>query len=85
MSAPFETRQLLIVRLPADWPLDWHLSPKRQIWIGVQGGLRVTVSDGETRTLPAGTLLFMEDVTGKGHATVPLNGQAVIGAIARLE
>jgi len=38
VSAGFETRQLVIVRLSAGWPPDWHPSPKRQIWIGVQGG-----------------------------------------------
>ena len=85
VSAPFNSRQLVIVRIPDDFPADWHPTPKRQIWIGLEGSIRVTVSDGETRTIPAGTLWLMEDVSGKGHATVPANRKVAIGAIAQLE
>ena len=31
--------------------------------------LRITVSDGESRTLPAGTVVLVEDVSGRGHVT----------------
>ena len=85
VSAPFDTRQLVIVRIPGEFPPERHPTPKRQIWIGLEGSIRVTVSDGETRTIPAGTLWLMEDVSGKGHATVPANRKVAIGAIAQLE
>lgn len=85
VSAPFETRKMVIVHIPAHFPAEWHPTPKRQIWIGLEGSILVTVSDGEARTIHAGTLWLMEDLSGRGHATVPLNGQAVIGAIAQLE
>jgi quercetin dioxygenase-like cupin family protein len=85
VSAPFDTRQLVIVRIPGEFPPEWHPTPKCQIWIGLEGSIRVTVSDGEIRTISAGTLWLMEDVSGKGHATVPTNRKVAIGAIAQLE
>ena len=35
----------------------------------------VTVSDGETRTIGAGEVLFVEDTTGKGHLSKAVSGQ----------
>jgi hypothetical protein len=61
--------QLLWVTLPAGWHGDWHPAPARQLWVGVEGHLDVTVSDGETRRFGPGSLLLLEDVTGKGHVT----------------
>src|SRR4051812_45829139 len=75
----------MFVTVPTDWPLEWHPSPKRQIWVGFHGALRVTVSDGETREIPAGTPWLMEDKTGKGHATVAVGGVPAVGAITQLE
>jgi hypothetical protein len=74
-----------LVRVPADWPAEWHPSPKRQIWVGFRGVLRVTASDGETRDIAAGTPWLMEDKTGKGHVTVPVGNEPVVGAITQLE
>jgi len=35
VSDPYEARQVVFVRIPADWPGEWHLSPRRQIWCGL--------------------------------------------------
>ena len=48
---------------------DWHRAPRRQFVVFLDGWVRITVSDGESRTLPAGTVLLVEDVTGRGHVT----------------
>lgn len=55
---------------PGDWDGDMpHPSPQRQILCTVQGEYEVTVSDGEVRCFPAGSILLVEDTTGKGHKT----------------
>jgi hypothetical protein len=46
-----------------------HPSPRRQLFCNLRGTYEITASDGTTRTFPAGSLLLLEDTTGKGHAT----------------
>jgi hypothetical protein len=52
--------------------------------------VRITTSDGETRTLPAGSVVLAEDEHGKGHVTelepgvrrvlqIPLDSEEVLG------
>ena len=48
---------------------DWHCAPRRQFVVFLDGWVRITVSDGESRTLPAGAVLLVEDLTGRGHIT----------------
>ena len=85
VSDPYEARRAVFLRIPVDWLGEWHPSPKRQIWLGLRGALRVTTSDGETRTIPAGTAWLMEDKTGKGHASVSIGGEPAVGAVIELE
>ena len=48
---------------------DWHTAPRRQFLIIVQGATKVTASDGEVRRFTPGTIVLMDDTTGKGHVT----------------
>jgi hypothetical protein len=48
---------------------DWHCAPRRQFVVFLDGWVRITVSDGESRTLPAGSVVMVEDLTGRGHIT----------------
>jgi hypothetical protein len=48
---------------------DWHTAPRRQFAINMTGELEVEISDGTRRRIGAGDLVFLEDVTGKGHVT----------------
>jgi quercetin dioxygenase-like cupin family protein len=48
---------------------DWHCAPRRQFVVFLNGWVRITVSDGESRTLPAGSVVLAEDLTGSGHVT----------------
>lgn len=55
-------------------PVDWdgqipHPSPRRQLFCSLQGEYEITASDGAVRRFPAGSVLLLEDTTGKGHAT----------------
>ena len=51
----------------ADNDLDWHQAPRRQYIVNLDAGVQITASDGECRTIGAGEVLLVEDITGKGH------------------
>lgn len=59
------------VRIVEDEPdfSDFHVAPRRQFVIHLNGGTGVTTSDGAHREIRAGELFFVEDTTGKGHQT----------------
>jgi len=55
-------------------PVGWHdevthPSPRRQSYSNLPGEYEVTASDGEVRRFGAGSVLLLEDTTGKGHST----------------
>lgn len=54
---------------------DWHCAPRRQFVVFLDGWTRITVSDGESRRLPAGSVVLVEDLTGRGHITEHEPGQ----------
>ena len=49
--------------------VTWHHAPSAQFAINLTGHLQVLVSDGSTRKIGPGDLVFLEDTTGKGHVT----------------
>lgn len=49
--------------------LTWHTAPRRQFIIQVTGGTEREASDGEVRRFGPGTIILVEDTTGKGHIT----------------
>jgi quercetin dioxygenase-like cupin family protein len=48
---------------------DWHTAPRRQFAINMSGELEVEITNGTRRRIGAGDLVFLEDITGKGHVT----------------
>jgi hypothetical protein len=48
---------------------DWHRTPARQFSISMSGEIEVEVSDGTKHAIHAGDMVFLEDLTGKGHIT----------------
>ena len=47
---------------------DWHTAPRKQFAINMSGALEVEVTDG-TRQRIESDLVFLDDLTGKGHIT----------------
>ena len=65
---------------------DWggttvHPSPTRQVLCYLAGRVEVTASDGETREFGPGSLMLLEDTSGKGHATRVLTDEVVVAAV----
>jgi len=48
---------------------DWHTAPRRQFILQISASTEREVSDGEVRRFGPGTLILVEDLTGKGHIT----------------
>jgi len=48
---------------------DWHTAPRKQFAINMTGELEVEITNGTRRKIGAGDLVFLEDVTGRGHVT----------------
>jgi hypothetical protein len=70
-SAPFLTSEgTFWVGSTTDWKGDaFHTAPRRFILVEVSGEYAVTTSKGVTRNFLPGSVLLVEDTTGKGHST----------------
>jgi hypothetical protein len=71
-SMKFKTKSIMLRKAPATQARGWHLAPEKQLVVSISGTAIVTVSDGETRTFEAGSILLVEDTEeySKGHTTV---------------
>ena len=47
---------------------DWHVGPERRYIINLTGGGQLQVAEGKV-DLPAGSIEYIDDLTGKGHTT----------------
>jgi hypothetical protein len=47
---------------------NWHTAPRKQFAINMTGELEVELTDGTRRKIGS-DLVFLEDMTGKGHVT----------------
>lgn len=48
---------------------DWHKAPAKTFTINVVGDIEAEVSDGTRVKIGKGDLVYLEDLTGKGHVT----------------
>ena len=69
LSSITPAKQFGFMRAPTGWISDLHPSAARNIFFVLTGEWEVTASDGETRRFPAGSVLRVEDTTGKGHSS----------------
>lgn len=69
ISEPLPVDDLWFRRVVTEFPDEPHLAPRRQLIVGLAGEVEVEVSDGETRRFGPGSVILVEDTTGKGHRT----------------
>ncbi len=72
------------LRGPAGWYGDWHPVPRRQIMFYLAGELDVEASDGEVRRIGPGSVVLVEDTTGKGHRSWVIGTTEVLIAAVQL-
>jgi hypothetical protein len=67
-SARMPSSTFQLIATPAVAVTDgWHPTPRRQFVLFLRGSLDIQTSDGEIRRFPQGSMLFVEDTSGKGH------------------
>jgi len=74
-SARLPATGIIFRETSPDYDLDWHPAPRRQYIINLDGGVKITASDGESRVIGAGEVLLVEDITGKGHLSKSVGGK----------
>ena len=75
LSARLPATGIIFRETSADYDLDWHPAPRRQYIINLDGGVKITASDGESRIIGAGEVLLVEDTSGKGHLSKSVSGK----------
>jgi len=84
VSDPMAASSLSLLRLPSDWHGDWHPTPARQWLFFLAGKVEMEVSDGVIHFASAGSIVLLEDASGKGHRTRVVGGDAVIIAAVQV-
>lgn len=80
VAPPIRAERLILAEFPLAWASTWHPAPQRQFYFQLSGALEVKASDGQVRQFSPGSLVLLEDTTGKGHCTRVL-GSAVVKAV----
>ena len=62
-------RSIVFREVAPSYDYDFHNAPDRQYIILLEGGVEIETSLGEKRSFTTGSVLLMEDLTGKGHKT----------------
>ena len=82
VSAPSKAGAVAFLSVPSGWFGDWHPAPRRQFIFCLSGELEVEVSDGEVRRFNSGSILLVEDTSGKGHTTRVVSSElAILAAV----
>src|SRR3984957_8827443 len=68
----------LVTTTPRAMAQGWHPAPARQFVLVVKGSIIVEVSDGETRQLNVGSLIFFEDIDGRGHLNRVVDDKEIV-------
>lgn len=72
-------------QFPSGWVGEWHPAPRRQFYLLLSGEIECTVSDGERRLFGPGSIVLLEDTTGKGHVSKVVGSIDVVTAMIVLE
>ena len=84
LAVPQEAERAVFCEFPARWFGDWHPAPRRQFFFQMSGELEVQVGDGEVRKFCSGSLILLDDTSGKGHRTRIVGNVGVGGGFLQL-
>jgi quercetin dioxygenase-like cupin family protein len=82
VSQPSPATAVAWTTIPKGWWGDWHPTPRLQWWFQLAGELEVTTSDGEVRPFGPGSIVRLEDKTGRGHTTRVVGNEDVVAVYA---
>jgi quercetin dioxygenase-like cupin family protein len=84
-TSPHQTATgTVAIGFPPGWYGDFHPAPKNQWMMIMSGTLEIGVSDGEKRTLSAGTIALVEEAGSKGHTTRAIGDENSILMVTEL-
>ncbi len=69
---------------PAGWYGDWHPSPRRQFVVYLAAETALETSDGEVRRVGPGSVVLVEDTTGKGHRSWVVGDADMLAVVVQL-
>ncbi|MDE3170416.1 MAG: cupin domain-containing protein [Acidobacteriota bacterium] len=69
------TSGIEIHRTPPGFSIGWHLERRRQYLITLSGRGEIGIAGGKTIILTPGSILLVENTTGKGHQTRTLGNK----------
>jgi hypothetical protein len=69
LSEPIAAKAVIFRENEPGYDYDWHVAPRRQFIVLLDGAIEIEVSDGARRTFRGGEILLMEDTSGRGHRT----------------
>jgi hypothetical protein len=78
-------KRVAIMKAPPGWEGNWHRAPCRQLMFYLAGHVEAETSDGEQRTIGPGTVVLLEDTTGKGHRSRVIGDEEVIIGVVQLD
>jgi mannose-6-phosphate isomerase-like protein (cupin superfamily) len=84
LSSAMPANSFAFMKAPAGWSSDWHPSSARNLFFVLSGEWQVTASDGETRRFGVGSVLLVEDITGKGHSSCVVSETESLAAMVQL-
>lgn len=84
VTSSFASQGFAIISSPVGWYGDWHPTPRIQFVFCLAGTLEVEVTDGEIRRFGPGSVVLLEDTTGKGHVSKVVGDQRVYMVAAPL-
>ncbi len=84
VSSLFAAAQCLFASVPQNRDGGWHPAPRRQFWLQLAGELEIEAGDGERRRFRPGSIVLLEDVSGKGHVTRVVGDVPAGGAFVQL-
>ncbi|HVB87100.1 MAG TPA: hypothetical protein VNK23_10610 [Candidatus Dormibacteraeota bacterium] len=62
-------------RTPAGFSIGWHVEKRRQYLITLSGSGQIDIAGGKKIILTPGSILLVENTTGKGHMTRTLGNK----------
>jgi hypothetical protein len=74
-SELWPTKALQFRTVEVDFDSGLHTAGQRQFVINVSGTSEIEVSGGERRIMGPGSVMLVEDTTGRGHKAAKTNGQ----------
>ena len=69
LSEPIPAKSVVFRRNDPGYDYDWHVAPRRQFIVLLDGAIEIETSDGARRTFRGGDVLLLEDTAGRGHRT----------------